>query len=488
LSEAVQALFLKPPLAGACRNVVRDFLYGCWCNGRRIGGTQMPPLNDLYAATHARGDGVETVLLDAGSEPRRYSELAGQRFAGVEAVAVLSSTHSFKQDVECLRSIKAANPAVRTIVYGAHPTFMPQYCLREESIDFIVLREPEETIRCLLHALAHGETVEDLEGIGYRTNTGEPRINAGRPLLDLDTLALPDRTLLPRDVVYFNPVVKRMPYTTMQTSRGCPGRCIYCTAPTFYGNKYRFRSVALVLEELRRVRQLGYREVFFRDETFTAHRRRTVEICEGMLAGRLDLTWIANARVDTVDRELLTLLKHAGCHLLKFGVETGDAGVLHAYGKGTSAEQAEEALRVAREVGLATHAHIIFGGPGETPETVDRTIAFIKRCAPTTASFGIVTPYPGTELFEKVARVRPEIADGSAADLEHLHTQGFFNEAICGLTSGELSQAVVRAYRQFYLRPAYLLRRLCSRRSWRELGIQALGGLNVMSFALTGRK
>src|SRR5208337_5113931 len=106
--------------------------------------------------------------------------------------------------------------------------------------------------------------------------------------------------------------------------------------------------------------------------------------------------WIANARVNMVDKDSLQLMRRAGCHLVKFGVETGSAAMLDNYKKGTTPDQAREALRLARTAGLDPHAHIVFGGPGETPETIEQTIRFVLELNPTTASFGILTPYPGT--------------------------------------------------------------------------------------------
>jgi anaerobic magnesium-protoporphyrin IX monomethyl ester cyclase len=484
----VKALFLKPPAGVAFKNIVRDFVYGCWCNGRRIGGMQMPPLNDLYAATHAREGGIAVLFVDASVEPARYDDLLNQRFSGIGAVVLMSSTQSFRQDAVVLRAIKALNPDVKAILYGSHPTFMPEYCLQEDVVDYVVLREAEETIRRLLQAIVRGEGVDSITGIGYRTAGGQIRINALRPLMNLDDLPIPDRRLLPPGVTYFNPVVKRLPYATMQTSRGCPGRCIYCTSPSFYGNKYRLRSVPRVIEELHAIEGLGYREVFFRDETFTVGRDRVREICEAILSEGIDLKWIANGRVDMVDEQTMRLMKRAGCHMLKFGVETGDEEILKVYRKGATCDQAREAFRAARAVGLSTHAHIIFGGPGETPRTIERTMEFVKAIRPTMASFGILTPYPGTRLFEMVAEKRPEIRDGSESNMENLHVEGFYSEDICQMSGAALSRAVVRAYRQFYLRPLYLIGRVLSSRSLEELMIQTIAGLNVFQFALTGRK
>ena len=448
----------------------------------------MPPLNELYVATHARQDKLNVVFLDSQFEYEGFAELVRNKFDGYLAAIVMSSTQSFRSDVQTLSEIKQLNPQIKTILFGSHPTFMPRYCLHEEVVDYIVLREPEETIRCLLSALKKGEPVESLEGISYRNSSGEAIINPNRPFMDMDDMSIPDRGLLPKGIDYFNPVVKKMPYTTIQTSRGCPGKCIFCTAPVFYGKRVRWRSSAMVLEELREISRMGYQEVFFRDETFTAYKKRNWEVCEGMLREGLDLLWIANARVDMIDRETMALMKKAGCHLIKFGVETGNDHILVNYRKGTTTSQAVQAFRYAHEVGLNTHAHIVFGGPGETSETITKTIEFVKKLKPSTASFGILTPYPGTKLFEMVADTHPEIMDGSGSNMENLHVDGFYSESICGMNGEELSKWIVKAYRSFYWRPSYLFKRLTEINSRDELIALVIAGLNIFQFSLTGEK
>lgn len=485
----MKAIFLKPPVDDAQRNVVRDFIYGCWCNGKRVGGMSLPPTNELLAATHARQPDLDVWFLDSQYEPERYHALANSKFDGTLAILMMSSTQSFRHDVTILREIKEANPAVKTVLYGSHPTFMPEYCLEEEVVDFIVMREAEETIRCLLEALLNDKDVEDMEGIGYRDSSGKPVVNPHRSFFNMNDLPIPDRTILPKGVDYFNPVVKRLPFTTMFTSRGCPARCNYCTAPVFYGNKTRVRSADKILEELRIVRDLGYREVFFRDETFSAYKGRNMTVYENMLSEGMDFTWVANGRVDMIDREQMELMKKTGCHMLKFGVETGSQEMLDNYKKGTTIEQAVETFRLAREVGIDTHAHIIFGGPGETLETIEQTINFVTdTLKASTATFGILTPYAGTEIFDMVRTVHPDILDGSASNMENLHTTGFFSEAICGIPGEVLSKQVVKAYRRFYLRPSYLAERILNLRSFEEFMIHSIAGLNVMQFAVSGKK
>lgn len=481
-------LILKAPMEGK-KNIVRDFVYGCWCDGRRIGGMQMPPLNDLYVATTARARGADIVFCDAASMPEQWANLLDTDFAGIGAVAIMSSTQSFRSDADLLGIIKSKHAGIRTIMFGSHPTFMPEAALQCSKVDYIVLREPEISLSELAFALLNGNDVQTIQGIGFKDEqSGEIVLTEPRPLVDMDDLPIPDRSLLPKGVDYFNPVIWNVPYTTIQTSRGCPGKCIFCTVPGFYGKRIRTRSAHNVVEELKAIKKFGYREVMFRDETFTAYRERNMEICKAMITEGLDLTWIANARADMIDKESMEIMKRAGCHMIKFGVETGNDHILKNYRKGTTTAQCRKAFADAHEVGLETHAHIVLGGPEETEETLARTIDFVKDLDPTTASFGILTPYPGTDLFDQVAEKWPEIADGTLSNMDNLHVSGFYSQAICGLSGDELSKWVVRSYRKFYLRPSYLIRRLAGVRSFNHFMTLAIAGLNIFSFSCTGKK
>lgn len=484
-------LVLRPPTAGGHsrgRNIVRDFIYGCWCNGRRIGGMQMPPLTELYVATVLNRGGFPSSFLEADMQPGEFAELENHEFQSLSSALVMTSTQSFANDVGFLKKLKAANPDCKTILFGSHPTFMPEYCLRDEAVDYIILGEPEVTALELIRHIHEGKSTGELPGIGYVDAAENQKISVARPFVDLDTLPIPDRGLLPKGVDYFNPVIKRAPYTTALTSRGCPFRCIFCTAPAFYGNKTRYRSAASVIEEIGILIGMGYREIFFRDETFTANKKRNNEIYETMLKNKMDFAWIANGRADTVDAEMLSLMKRAGCHMVKFGIESGSDEMLKNYSKATTVEQNRKAISMARKAGLETHAHIVLGGPGETAETLEQTIRFAVKLNPTTATFGILTPYPGTELFDRVAAKCPEIRDGSESTMNNLHTSGFYSSAVCGLDGEYLSSQVKRAYRRFYMRPGYILRRLAGVTSLSGFFRLAIAGSNVLQFALTGEK
>jgi len=479
----MKVLFLIPP-SKSSRNVARDLVYGCWCKGKRIGGVSFPPISLLEVASVVKNEGHDITLLDAAITQTPITKV--KKIAkNYNFVVILTSTMSIDEDAKILSSLKKTNPKLKTIVFGGHPTSMPKYTLTRSGIDIIIRCEAEYIIRDLINASAKKDNSwKKVKGIGFKQGR-KIIINPPYPLIEnLDELPHPDRTMLPKNVDYFNPVVKRMPYTTIFTSRGCPGRCTFCASPIFYGRKIRYRSSKSVLTELEKISKLGYKEVFIRDEIFTVNRKRVIDICKGIIKKKLDLTWIASSRIDTIDKSLMKIMKKAGCHLIRLGAESGVQEILNNVKKGIKITQTKKVFKDAHLVGIDTHAHLMVGMPGDTDSTIKETVRFVKEIDPTIATFGICTPYPGTELFDYVAKKHPEIADGSKASLSNLHTQAFYNESFTSLNKEELAKLLKYAYRSFYLRPSYIARWLTRINSLDELKRVILAGLTVFDFAL----
>jgi radical SAM superfamily enzyme YgiQ (UPF0313 family) len=477
----INILVLNPP-SEKTKNIVRDLIYGCWCKGKRIGGMKSPPLGLLLVATILKENSHKVKLIDGYAEDYSFKKLV-PIIKQTDAIILSTSTMSFHEDVDFLGRCKKIKQEVKTIIFGSHPTFMAKDCF-EPPVDFIVQGEPEFIARDLIASLeSGGGEYKKVKGIGFKEN-GRIQINEPYPLQELDLLPIPDRSLLPKDVDYFNPIVKKVPYTTMITSRGCPGLCTFCTVPNFYGNKTRMRSEELVLKELEEIKRQGYKEVWIRDETFTFYRDRNIRICKEMIRRKLNLSWLCNARVGTVDRKTMKLMKKAGCHMIKFGVESGDQQILNNVKKGITTKNTIKTYRWAHEVGMDTHAHMMLGMPGETRKTIEKSINFALKIDPTTVSFGICTPYAGTPLYYEVLKKNKEIRDGSALNLRDLHETSFYNKYFTSLTDKELEKYVKKAYRRFYLRPSYLFRFLLRIKDLDELRRVMLAGSNVFSFSL----
>jgi len=476
----MRVILLHPP-TDKSRNVIRDLVYGCWCKGRRIAHASTPPLPILLIGTILRDNGHQVEIIDGSVEGKSVEDVA-EASKKFDAMIIPTSTTTFKEDVEFLGRMKNANPELKTIVFGSHVTFLPDASLKEETVDFIVMREPEYIIRDLIAALDNGMNFEKIAGIGFRKK-GKRIINPPYPFIkDLDELPIPDRTLLPK-IYYPHPLVKNAEWTTAITSRGCPGLCTFCTSPYFYGNTYRFRSAEKVVEELELLKKQGYKEVFFRDETFTASKDRLHKICDLLIERDVGIEWICNARIGNVDKELLVKMKKAGCHTIKFGVESGVQEILNNIRKGIKVDMTRKTFKWAHEVRIRTHAHTMVGCVGETPETIKKTIKFLKEIDPTTVTMGIFTPYPGTPLFKMVEKEVPEIGDGTSCDLTKIHTTPYYNQTFCKVPLKELERALPRVYRSFYLRPTYILKRLSEVRSYGDLRHLVKSGIGVALFA-----
>ena len=474
-------------MTAVTKNVVRDVVYGCWCKGKRIGGGTVPPFNLLVLTSVLRQSGFNSDFIDAQAEqitPDRMKAL----ISSYAVVVISTSTMSFKEDADYLLELKRANPGLKTVIFGSHPTFMPTYCLAHEGVDFIIKREPELVLKELVSRIASGAACNDLRGIGFKGGAGEVIVNDNHPFIrNLDEIPFPDVDLLPKGIDYFNPIVKRIPYITVSTSRGCPGKCSFCTAPYFDGEIVRFQSADYVISELEYFIGKGFKEVYFRDDTFFVNKKRDYTVFEHISKRKLDITWIANARVSLIDEETMRLAKRAGCHTIKFGIESGVQEILDGMRKGYKLEQAYKVFEWAKKAGIKTHAHTMIGNPGDTRETIEKTIDFVLKLDPTTATFGICTPYPGTPLFEMVRAKWPEIGDGSASDLSKLHVEGLFNELYTSLKKEELGKLVRHAYRKFYLRPSYWLKAAY----WQLRGVDdikrlSIAATNVLDFIFTG--
>jgi hypothetical protein len=250
-------------------------------------------------------------------------------------------------------------------------------------------------------------------------------------------------------------------------------KCSFCIASTL---GYKYRSVDNVLEELRRIVSLGIKEVFFMDFTFEARRRNALELSQRMVEERLDLTWVCSSRAGTLDVELLTWMKNAGCHTLLLGVESGDEELLKEYSKGVTKDQMRKAFSLCRKLGIRTLGHFIIGLPGETEETVRKTVDFAQELDCDIASFNIAVPVLGTPLRERA------LAQGYLAEEELVFDS---SDAYPVMMTPQFSKEQAwkwrkRAIRRFYFRPGYLWRLATQARSLYQWKLLVLNGLALV--------
>ncbi|KPK85325.1 MAG: hypothetical protein AMJ81_03780 [Phycisphaerae bacterium SM23_33] len=439
----------------------------------------VPPLGLAYLAAAARDAGHDVSILDAFAEALTWDQfqrrLAGEQF---DVIGLTGMTPVFDT---VQRAIQICRPHARRLILGGpHATAFRHSVLADNpQLDFAVYGEGELTFVELLEAVEQGRPTAGMPGLVTREGLGPPR-----PLIeDLSTLPLPARDLLPNGR-YRYPLCGAGRMTTLMTSRGCPFSCVFCDKGIF-GSRWRARDAEGVLAEIDEVvARHGVKSIVFYDDLFTLDKRRLRALCQGLLRRDYRISWKAEGRVDPIPLELLKLMRRAGCDTLAYGVESANQVGLDYIGKKTTPEMAREAFRLTREAGIRTMGYFILGIPAETYEQALNTIRFSRQIKADFAQFSVLSPLPGTPLYEQAVAKGwyREIPAHNVADKDRLRPVVISEN----WDEQKLISIVHAAHRQFYLRPGYIIRSLLRVRSLRELGRLVKLGLGVVRYVFSG--
>ena len=397
---------------------------------------------------------ADSRLLDApshGVKPQEAVRIA----TDYDFVVFFTSTVGFRSDIRLAEQMKDAKSALKIAFVGPHVTTLPERSLKEgEAIDFVVRREFDyATVE-----FANGKPLNEILGVSYRGPNGEIVHNADRPAVeDLD--ALPDvvdvykRDLDPRR---YNVPFLLYPFVSLYTTRGCPAQCTFCLWPqTLSGHPWRKRSSDRVAAEMAKAREYWpwVKEFFFDDDTFNIQKVRTIELCSKLKP--LNITWSCTSRV-TTDYETLKAMKEAGCRLLIVGYESGDQQILKNVKKGATVERARQFTKDCKKLGLLVHGDFILGLPGETKETIRRTIDFAKEIDVETIQVSLAHAYPGTELYDYAKANGFLKLEGSQMVDEMGHQVAMIEYP--GISRDYILEMVHRFYDEYYFRPKAIFR------------------------------
>lgn len=430
------------------------------------------PLGTLSVAAAMQQAGHEVEFLN-GAFMTNTEILRAVEKTTPEFVGIYSTAFGWPKAKQAAAEIKKILPKVFLTVGGPYPIAIREGCLSDcRWIDAVVTGEGEVTVVELLERLSDRASFSGVAGLVFRE--GQQVIsNEPRPLItDLDGLAFPARELLGEAGHYIPPpaTYRRKPVAVVMTSRGCNRKCIYC----FQIDKerksgIRYRSIANVIEEIELCLNQGYREIKFIDETLAGDYDRAMQLALEIKGRRLDFSWFASARVDQVDKPLLQAFREAGCWAILLGAESGVQKNLNTIRKGISLDQVRRAVRTAKEVGIKVFTPFIFGIPGETFEDGLKTIEFACELNPDVANFHSLTPFPGTELYDNIDKygtVSSDLGDYSYQGVAFVpHTMS--REQIASLRQ--------IAFKSFYSRPRFLLRRVLELRSLNDLHAAFIG-------------
>jgi anaerobic magnesium-protoporphyrin IX monomethyl ester cyclase len=334
-------------------------------------------------------------------------------------------TGSYGSALMCAGIAKKIYPGIPVIFGGAHPTVETKSTLKEKNVDFAVVGEGEETFLELAAAIESGRKVNNIKGIGYKKDK-KITVNQRRPLIEnLDELPFPDR-----DMILNHENFAPNTFGGIFSSRGCPFNCIYCSSHTIWSRRVRYRSVDHVMQEMEQVRKkYGTRHFFFVDDSFSLNRNRVSEMCDRMVDLQKKeggFTWHCQTRVDLLNEELAEKMKKSGCNCVLIGIETGYADGLKKIKKSITLDQVRKASAILKKYKIPVNTFFMIGFPWETIDEINATLAFMREIDPDDASYSIVTPQPGTELYDMVRKMKllPKKVDWST--FQHQSPDMFF--------------------------------------------------------------
>ena len=446
-----------------------------------------------YATSVLEKDGVETELYDFPAKHWNKDKLVSLVSSKKPCVVVLdSTTPSIYSDIHCARLVKEASPDTLTLMVGPHASALPRQTLREAEtyLDAVAVGEYEYTVREFIRNHKNRNSWNQINGLVFRDDGGNIRINPGRPLIeDLDELPFPAWHHL--NLWDYFDGGKLYPYVTLIGGRGCPFKCIFCLWPqVMHGNRFRFRSPENIVAEMEWVldKWPGVRkgEFFFEDDTFTVNKDRSHKICDLIINRRLKCTWSVNVRADITDNDLLKHMRAAGCRLLLAGFESGSQKMLDTMQKNIKVEKMVAFIRLARKAGLEVHGCFVLGLPGETEDTIRETIDFALSNPLNTLQFSGAVPFPGTRYFDYASRenlLRTRKWDEWLQDGEQAPIVEY-----PGLSKELIAAFVDQGLKKFYFRPSYMLRFLCATRSRSDFYRKIRGAKNFINYLWDKRR
>jgi radical SAM superfamily enzyme YgiQ (UPF0313 family) len=440
-----------------------------------------PPLSILFLAGYLLDHSHHHVeILDAQVEQLDYTRLEGRlKHIAFDVVGITVMTLTLIDVIRTIDLVKKTNPECKVVVGGPHVHLFPEEMLNITGVDFAVIGEGEVALVRLLENINDYDALREIKGLVYKDDKGQLFNNGPSPIQDLDSLSFPARHLTPYEK-YNSLLAKRTPVTTLITSRGCPFKCTFCDRPHFGGKGFRAMSAKRVVEEFETCLRMGIHEFLIYDDTFTVDKERVKDICKSVIEKRLDIGFEIRTRVDTVDMEVLALLKQAGCRGIHYGVEAGTDKILKVLQKKISLEQAKKVFDLTKQMKIQTLAYFMIGSPTETREDIIETFRIARWLNPDYFHLSIFAPFPATKIYEdglKNGFIKTDYWQEYAKNPTEDFQLRFWEE---NLSREELIELLKLGYKTYYMRPSYILQEFFKTTSLSEFVRKAKAGVKVL--------
>ena len=424
------------------------------------------PLGIAYIAAYLKKEGFPFFLRE-GAFYRTIKDFQKDLLKNKpDILGISASSFTIKKAMMYTKAAKEVLPGIKVVFGGPHSCVYPKETLKQEEIDFIIYGEGEITFLELVKALSFKQQLSSVLGLGYKKGK-KIVINKPRPFLDMDSRPLPLRSELLMEKYLSAKPTMPLPYpsTDVEASRGCFGNCLFCqpVLRKMFGPKVRNRNVKELVDEIDYlVKKYKVRGINLGTDEPVVYRKWTRAFCREMIKRKVKVKITVSSRVDTIDLVTMKMMKRAGFINLSFGVESLSQDILNTFRKGINVEKIKNAFKLSQQVGICGRANLMVGSPGESKESIQRVIDFIKESKPDLIYLSATTPTPGSDLFDYAKEHKmlttSDFDKYEAFDVGYMKMKNFSNEDIY-----ESIQKIARAYKieliKYFINPVMFVKK-----------------------------
>lgn len=435
----------------------------------------VPPLSLMSVASLLEKDGVEVQLIDMVVERMPYSQaLQSINKFSPDLIGFTLSSFSFHPVLRWINEFKR-DTGLPVIVGGQHVRYFCEEVMSHRSIDYAIVGEGELAISQFVNTYRNSRDFSGVKSLAWRDKNGDLVIdNTIYEVQDIDSVPYPARHLV-KNELYYSILGRKKNFTAMLSARGCPYRCTFCDQKS---PQWRERSSNSFVQEIKlNYEKYDIKEFDIYDSTFTADKKRVIDICDQIEKSGLDVSWTIRSRVDSVNEEVLQALKRGGCHTIMYGIESSNPQILKNLKKQIQPDKIRRIIGYTHDIGIQTLGFFMFGVPEETFETMEDTLKFSLELPLDYAQYNVLTPYPDTEIYEYYQQQGLEkYWSEYTKDPAKEHKIDLLGTS---LTREEVELYASRAWRKFYFRPRIIRNQVRNISSFEEFMRVSRGAFDI---------
>ena len=444
-----------------------------------------PPMGLLYIAANLIKNGFTVKLLDCPAKKILHKELKNyiSEF-NPQVVGISTFTTTMTDVLLCAKNIKSINKNIKVVLGGHHVYSYPELSATYPDVDFIIRGEAEYSFTELCLALKNNaeiETFKQIKGIGFK-DSGNIYLNTEPAFIwQIDELPFPERSII-NPQVYHSVFDTEEPEISIISSRGCPFNCSFCFTPE---KKYRSRSIENIMDEIIELYGKGFCKFFFFDDLFSINAQKIIDFSKAVLQLGLKIKWSFRGRIKSINEEALRIATQAGLIRVQFGIESFDENVLNLCNKNLTKNDILETIKLCKKFNIQTVGNFMIGLPGQDETVVLNDLKIAMKSGLDFAEFNIFTPLPNTAAYNLALQkgiIKNDFWENYAHDPIKNYSNfkmQYYTESLPEEKQFELCKF---AFKKFYLRPVYVVRRLKTIKSFMQFVFHAKSAFKLLKF------